>query len=249
MSAKIYLITNQTNGKQYIGATITSVKARWNRHVCDSEKERDGQALHAAIRKYGRENFTIETLEEHPDKDHVFNVLEEQYIREYKTHGTEGGYNMTWGGDGWNGMSHSDESKQKMSKAHKGKTLTEEHKRKIGLASKGRNLGKTLSKETKKKISEANSGRVLSEEHRKKISERNTGSKRSEETKKKMSESAQIYTYELTDPDGNSYITTNLTEFCKDHNLNQGNMSRVCNNVPKYKSHKGWTGTKLTNLM
>jgi hypothetical protein len=89
------------------------------------------------------------------------------------------------------GKTFSDETKRKMSEAQKGKTLSEEHKRKIGEASKG----KTHSLETKIKLREKNKGKnnpnygkTLSEEQKRKIGEKSKGRTHSDETKRKMSE-------------------------------------------------------------
>jgi hypothetical protein len=48
------------------------------------------------------------------------------------------------------GVKHSEEAKRKISKTHKGRTLTEEHKRKVGEAL----IGKKHSEETKRKMRE-----------------------------------------------------------------------------------------------
>ena len=89
------------------------------------------------------------------------------------------------------GFKHSEVSKQKMSKANKGKIITEEARRKIGEAHKG----KKLSDETKQKISEAHKGKKLSNEHRRKMSEAlkgenhpSYGKQLSEATRRKISE-------------------------------------------------------------
>ena len=82
----------------------------------------------------------------------------------------------------WNkGLTHTEETKKKISLAHKGmthggmtgKTHTEETKKKISLANKGRNTGRIVSEETRKKLSLAHKGM--------------TGKKHSEETRKKLS--------------------------------------------------------------
>jgi group I intron endonuclease len=65
-------------------------------------------------------------------------------------------------------VSHSEESKQKMSKAHMGKKLSEEHKQKISNANKNR------SEETRRKISEGNKGKKTSDETKLKISKANS---------------------------------------------------------------------------
>ena len=101
-------------------------------------------------------------------------------------------HNRTDGGEGRSGSILSEETKRKISNANKGeknyhygKSLSEETKIKLSEAHKG----KTLSEETKRKMSESRKGRIVSEETRKKQSESNKGKTRSEESRKKMSES------------------------------------------------------------
>ena len=68
---------------------------------------------------------------------------------------------------------HSEHTKQKLSKAHKGVPLSEEHKRRISEGQKGRvggMLGKKLTKEQRRKQSEALKGKPKTAEHREKIS-------------------------------------------------------------------------------
>jgi hypothetical protein len=102
--------------------------------------------------------------------------------------------NKTDGGEGNNGWVASEETKRKMSEAHKGKNLTEDHKRKLSKAHKG----KKLTEDHKRKLSKANKGKSISEEHRRKISEAAKGKIITEESKRKMSEAAKgkIFTEE-----------------------------------------------------
>lgn len=61
----IYKITNNINGKVYIGQSI-DINKRWKEHKYRSQipnKEYD-KYLYRAFRKYGLENFTFEILEE-----------------------------------------------------------------------------------------------------------------------------------------------------------------------------------------
>ena len=44
--------------------------------------------------------------------------------------------------------------------------------------------------------------------------------------------------YTATDPEGNTHEVYNLAKFCREHNLDQGNMVKVSKS--KYKQHKGW---------
>jgi len=94
----VYLITNLLNGKRYVGCSKVTLKQRWWRHR-SSAKKGSPLALHAAIRKYGAERFTVETLEEvsgtHAD-------LMAAEIRQIAFHNSiaPNGYNLTMGGDG-----------------------------------------------------------------------------------------------------------------------------------------------------
>ena len=93
------------------------------------------------------------------------------------------------------GRKHSEETKKKISEAHKGKKLSEEHRKKLSEAVKGTNnpnYGKKLSEEHRKKLSEAHKGKKLSEEHRKKIGEANKGRKLSEESRKKIGKASSV---------------------------------------------------------
>ena len=57
----IYLITNSTNGKRYVGKTTKPLDVRWRGHVAGSTSS--GVPLARAIRKYGTDAFTREVLE------------------------------------------------------------------------------------------------------------------------------------------------------------------------------------------
>lgn len=86
--------------------------------------------------------------------------------------------NRTDGGEGLSGWAPSEETKERMSEARKGKPKSEAHKKKMSQVMKGRydrerhpQFGKQLSEETKKRMSGAQKGKTHSEETRKKISE------------------------------------------------------------------------------
>ncbi len=183
----VYKAVNKTNGKIYIGQTIQDLKRRRNKHLSDAIRNAYNSAFHAAIRKYGKNNFKWETIEE-CDSKHDLDLAEEWCIRYYHTHITENGYNITWGGDGTHGVTCSDEKKQKISKSLRGK----KHPM-FGVFGKDNpNYGKTRSVETKRKISISKSGKnhpfygkrgkeshmygtTWSEERKKKMSKKMTG--------------------------------------------------------------------------
>jgi hypothetical protein len=51
-----------------------------------------------------------------------------------------------------------------------------------------------------------------------------------------------IYTYEIISPSGVRYKTNNLSDFCRQHGIDQRKMSQVVKSSYSRKSHKGWTG-------
>lgn len=62
-SFKIYKITCKINNKVYIGQTTETLTQRFNRHMGYQKDEHDTK-FYRAIRKYGKDNFYIELLEE-----------------------------------------------------------------------------------------------------------------------------------------------------------------------------------------
>lgn len=91
---RIYLITNLLNGKQYVGKTKYTLAHRFSQH-CNNNYY--NTYIHNAIKKYGKENFKIEQL--CTCDDSCWRELEQFFIRQYHTHYSEGGYNITFGGD------------------------------------------------------------------------------------------------------------------------------------------------------
>lgn len=93
------------------------------------------------------------------------------------------------------GLTRSDEFKQKISKASKGRTHSQETKDKLSkiVTEAHKKNPRKWSDESKRKLSDSNKGKTLSEEHKKKISdakrERDILRPISEETKRKISES------------------------------------------------------------
>lgn len=153
----------------YVGFTSGTIEERWKEHCWDA-KRMTPFVLHNAIRKYGVESFSVETIYTSEDLDHTLNVMENRFITEHNTfiHSDGGGYNMTMGGRGTGGGRRSAETKAKMSKAAKSKTFSDEHKRNISKSKKG----KPMSEETKRKISKGGKGRIVTDETRKKLSDK-----------------------------------------------------------------------------
>lgn len=188
MKSYIYVIENKVNGTVYVGKA-NDVERRWKRHRDDSAVGCN-KPLYRAMRKYGIENFDIRVIDSSDDENYTLNVLEPKWITKYLSDGVKL-YNLTAGGDGLTGYSHTEETKIKMSKSQKGKVMSEDAKEKLRKA----NLGKSPGEETRRKISEANKGvskPPRSEEHCQKLSEvARARGPMSEEQKKKISESLQ----------------------------------------------------------
>ena len=95
MRGFIYKITNTINGKYYIGQTIQNVKERFYQHCATKcSKAVSNMAIHRAIKKYGKSNFTVEVIEEIDSAN--LNDRERYWIKYYNSYNN--GYNSTKGG-------------------------------------------------------------------------------------------------------------------------------------------------------
>lgn len=103
----IYQITNNLNKKIYIGKS-KNIKERWQEHIRDSsipeylweQNYRRAQTpIHKAIRKYGKENFSFEIIEECLEQE--LNEKEKYWIAKKNSTNKEIGYNINLGGDGY----------------------------------------------------------------------------------------------------------------------------------------------------
>jgi hypothetical protein len=105
----IYKITNNINGKVYIGQTVTTVQNRWRQHITQSSRK-NRSALHSAIEKYGKENFALESIDSAISIEEL-NFKEEFWITQLNSV-VPNGYNLRPGG---NNKRHHIETKRKLS--------------------------------------------------------------------------------------------------------------------------------------
>lgn len=123
----IYKITNNLNGKIYIGQTTQDLFRRFCQH-CSAKT-----IIGSAIRKYGKENFTIELISEVSTLQEL-NTKEEELIKKFNSLAPSG-YNAAYGGDN---RRQTKESRYKLSMAQLGRKHTEETKRKLSVARRKR---------------------------------------------------------------------------------------------------------------
>lgn len=155
----VYIHTNKTNGKRYVGITSQRPEDRWlGGHGYDRRLK-----FGRAIEKYGWDGFNHEVIYEGLSEDEAKNI-ERALISEYLTQDDLYGYNMTSGGDGVCGFTHTDSAKQKMSMRKSGanhpnynKHLDVKTRSKIatGLAGNQNAVGAIRSEETRQRMSAA----------------------------------------------------------------------------------------------
>jgi group I intron endonuclease len=206
MKGIIYKITNSINGKIYIGQTTRELESRWYNHTYSALVGKCATKLGRAIRKYGKDSFSIEIIEETDDLDN----REIHFIAYYKSNSK--GYNIKPGG---NGGPHAKTTKRKISKANAKRIWTEEMRNNMSaaiLAWHDKRGFVAKSQDFKNKISEANRGRKMS---------------------KKTKDIFQNHNRKSMKPV--VCVTTN-TEYesvsaaCKDLDLNSGHMNMHLNN-------------------
>lgn len=137
----VYKITCLVNGKCYIGITQRNLAKRWQAHINSAEKRNFQTALAKALRKHGKESFTIQALCVVNARSTAC-LIEQRMIFVLNTI-VPFGYNMTKGGDGGatrTGVKTSLSVREKMSKSMKGIPKTPEHIEKMRAHRKGKPL-------------------------------------------------------------------------------------------------------------
>jgi len=116
----IYRATNTENGHSYIG-----FDCNWPyRKTAHKHAVKRGSKLvfHNAIRKYGWGAFEWTIIEQSNDREVMLNEREGYWIAKLNTHYLKGdGYNMTDGGESTFGWVPAQETRDKISKANKGR--------------------------------------------------------------------------------------------------------------------------------
>jgi len=166
----IYKITNLINNKIYVGKDVKNRSYYYG----------SGKVLKFAIKKYGKENFKKEIIEE-CDKEQL-SKREVYWIKKLRSNTANIGYNLTSGGEGGDTFTNNlykKEINEKRSKSLKGKLSGEKN------PSKRTEVRQRISKTLKSGYS---SGRIIPPMLNKTMSENpNTGQKRTRKQKERMS--------------------------------------------------------------
>lgn len=142
----IYKITNQINGKLYIGQTWSGDLKRY--FATSHAVSRGRPKLFNAIRKYGKDNFVIDAICL-VDNQQMANEQEDYYIKYYDS--IKNGYNLREGGSAGK---HNKETKRLISEA---------------------NARRKISSKTRAKMSRSHQGKKLSDVTRQKMSRKKVG--------------------------------------------------------------------------
>ena len=122
MQGCVYIIRHRDSGKVYVGQTWRPER-RWAEHRGDKDPR---SVLNRAIQKHGADAFDYDVVangyETQPDLDRA----EARYIRRYHADERGRGYNLRAGGRGGR---MSEETRRRMSEAHRGKSSGAKGKR------------------------------------------------------------------------------------------------------------------------
>jgi len=150
MYGYVYKISNRINTKVYIG------QKKWD---FDPRYFGSGILIRRAIRKYGIKNFKVKMIAG-AETQKELDVLEKYYVRKYKSNSyniAEGGLGGNMGYDskgknnGYYGIKHTKEIRNKISRGLKGKPLTKEHCLNISKSKRGVRTGRNSSFGIKRK--------------------------------------------------------------------------------------------------
>lgn len=216
-NAGVYSIVHLESGKRYVGSTKSFHYRVLTHRATLNKGTHDNKVLQEAWNLYGKEAFSFEILEIILDKD--LRIQREQYWMDFYNSVKEG-FNMgTSAVNPMLGNTHTPEAREKIRQKALGRVLSESQKQRISEVQKGK--PKLNKKGTKNKV-------PLFVQYAKETGIPN-----------RMGERHKVNIYYLKSPEGIEYQTTNLAEFCRDHNLHQGHLRNAIKGTGFY---KGWSG-------
>lgn len=124
----IYRILNLENNKCYYGSSLDLDKRLYEHKRNLRLGQHDNKHLQSSWNKYTEDSFQFDIIEEIPliedvdENNKNLRSIETDYIQKYQTYKDTYGYNFIPGGIGTQGLPCSEEKKEKISKANKGRT-------------------------------------------------------------------------------------------------------------------------------
>ena len=246
----IYKITNLVNGKIYVGKKINDAADYYG----------SGRLIVRALRKYGKEKFKKEILQQCLEIDEL-NSCETFWIKKLDCVHPKG-YNIGKGGEGGDTFTNHPnketirqhkkdagkkmwatnlDHRQHMSEVRKALWLDKKYREDMKIARTGRKFTSA----TKQKISAAHTGKQKSEIHKKHLSDAWQKRKKkpvTKETLEKMSKSLKgknANVYELEGPDKLLYRTeAGLGNFAKSHHRSCKSLKELIQGLRN--EYKGW---------
>ena len=91
------MLTHRESGSKYVGKD-NRLGRRSKKHL--ALKTPDCPAIHNAIKKHGGNAFDVELIPYPNISEKALYEVEKWKIRQLQSHRSQGGYNLTWGGDG-----------------------------------------------------------------------------------------------------------------------------------------------------
>jgi len=233
----VYLITNLVNGKVYVGKS-NDPQVRWGDHrkVALGGKEKyPGEffAVHAALHKYGLDNFKFEIISEFDAEKDAY-LAETAMILLSCSNLKDYGYNCNLGGVG--GIIPNEETRQKLiaaqNRPHIKKMKSEDMKARhqadpgfLGRINTGNQYtkGRVLPQEERDNLSKIFTGRIVSESTRNKMSEAQSGEKHSQAklTKEDVLEIRESF----------SKLTSGKKKFCETMSEKYGVRPKTIENI------------------
>ena len=249
----LYEIRNIKNNKCYIGQTISkNPKKRWFYHRWTLNKGiHINSHLQNAWNKYGEKSFTWSIISQCNSIDELNKVESETII---KLRSKNLVYNITNGGDN---CYHTEETKNKLRQLSAVSEYHQLHKRilpplisptgeiisgVIGLSEfcKNNNLHRGKFRHVLDGKSNSHRGWKLQTPHLKTIQQSNRSRKSGyKQNRIKIVETQKNYT--IIDPNGNTYVSNNLKQFCRENNLPYQSMTFLRRTgTNKSKNLKNW---------
>ena len=226
----IYITTNMVNAKRYIGQKKFDKYNSWKYY------QGSGKIFIKAVKLYGRKNFKRDIIDIAYSKDEI-NNKEIEYIKKYQAVKRKDFYNIAIGGHNSNSLTPrtlSIETREKISEAVRGKNhplygikMSEETKQKISKA----HMGKQMSDKARHNMSVAQTGRKHTKETLKKMSIAQKGHEGLNFTKEDKRYRSQIVggdiilQFDLTGKFINNYISSHEAE---DNGFNRANIVKCC---------------------